>query len=129
MSCLTDSMVLDTPLAKRSLIQAEGCLSYAEAHDRLTGSSLYREFMDSFDENHDGIIDYDENERKGFWSPAMRVLTYSQGLALSGKYGALKTLFYGVANLSLSPVGKNWNPGGHDFAREHMLRLDSGPGL
>ena len=44
-------------------------LSYAEAHDRLTGSSLYREFMDSFDENHDGIIDYDENGRKGFWSP------------------------------------------------------------
>ena len=39
-------------------------LSYAKAHDDLTGSSLLKEFMDSFDENHDGIIDYDEMGRK-----------------------------------------------------------------
>lgn len=40
-------------------------LSYAKAHDGLTGSSLLKEFTDSFDENHDGIIDYDEMGRKG----------------------------------------------------------------
>ena len=47
-------------------------LSYAQAHDDLTGSSLFKEFMDSFDENNDGVIDYDENGRKGYWNAVIQ---------------------------------------------------------
>lgn len=96
-------------------------LSYAEAHDSLTGSSLFKEIMDCFDENRDGIIDYDENGRKGFWTPAFRILTYSQHLLLTGKYGDLKRRFNVASNFSLKPVNRNWNPQGHDFAREYLL--------
>lgn len=96
-------------------------LSYLEAHDHLTGSALVKDIMDSFDENQDGIIDYDENGRKGYWMPAFRITTYSQSLALTGKYGQLKRHFNETANLYLKPVNKDWNPQGHDFAREYVL--------
>jgi len=96
-------------------------LSYAEAHDRLTGSSLYKDFMDAFDENHDGVIDYDENGRKGFWTPFFRMLTHSQLLKLNGKYGPLRGDFNLLSNFNLRPVNKNWNPQGHDFATEYVL--------
>jgi len=96
-------------------------LSYAEAHDSLIGSSLYKDFMDSFDENHDGIIDYDENGRKGFWTPGFRILTHSQYLHLTGKYGPLRAGFNLASQFSLKPVRKEWNAQGHDFAREYVL--------
>jgi hypothetical protein len=96
-------------------------LSYAEAHDRLTGSSLYKDFMDSFDENNDGVIDYDEKGRRGFWTPVYRIRTYCQCLGLTGKYGPFKQAFYETSNLFLKPTRKVWNPQGHDFAREYVL--------
>ncbi|WP_269851781.1 hypothetical protein [Methanosarcina horonobensis] len=68
-------------------------LSYAEAHDKLTGSSLLKEFMDGFDENNDGIIDYDENGRKGFWTPGFRILNHSYDIMLTEKYGQLRGVF------------------------------------
>jgi hypothetical protein len=96
-------------------------LSYTEAHDVLTGSSLVKEFLDSFDENKDGIIDYDENGRKGFWTPGFRIVTYSQYLRLIGKYGEFRGGFNLAANFLLKPTRQNWNPQGHDFAREYVL--------
>ena len=33
--------------------------------------------MDGFDENHDGIIDYDENGRKGFWTPGFSIQAHA----------------------------------------------------
>ncbi len=99
----------------------ETIFSYARAHDTLTGSTLFQEFLDAFDENHDGVIDYNENGRKGFWMPAFQVLTDAFDLQLNGKYGALKGGFYTAANYSLKPVQKDWHPHGHDFAREYAL--------
>ncbi|WP_243668325.1 hypothetical protein [Methanoculleus chikugoensis] len=67
-------------------------LSYAEAHDRLTGSSLVEQFMEGFDENRDGIIDYDENGRKGFWTPGgFSILSHALDLQMAGgDYGMLE---------------------------------------
>ena len=96
-------------------------LSYAKAHDGLTGSSLLKEFMDGFDENNDGIIDYDEMGRKGFWTPAFRIMNHSYHLMLTEKYGQLRGNFYTIADLSLKPARKNWNPQGHNFAQEYAL--------
>ena len=77
-------------------------LSYAEAHDRLTGSCLYKDFMDRFDENNDGVIDYDEKGRKGYWTTAFRIIGHAFDLLLTEKYGHLKQWFYYRSNLTLS---------------------------
>ncbi|AKB80206.1 hypothetical protein MSHOH_3723 [Methanosarcina horonobensis HB-1 = JCM 15518] len=96
-------------------------LSYAEAHDKLTGSSLLKEFMDGFDENNDGIIDYDENGRKGFWTPGFRILNHSYDIMLTEKYGQLRGVFYSIADFGLKPSRKGWNSQGHDFMQEYAL--------
>lgn len=96
-------------------------LSYAEAHDSLTGSSLVKEFMDGFDENNDGVIDYDENGRKGFWTPGMRILNHSYYLQVTEKYGGLRGLFKNGADFQLKHTNRDWNPQGHDFAQEYSL--------
>jgi hypothetical protein len=96
-------------------------LSYAEAHDRLTGSSLVEQFMEGFDENRDGVIDYDENGQKGFWTPGFSILSHGLDLQMAGDYGMLEGNFYVAANLSLKHTDPRWNLQGHDFAREYML--------
>jgi len=96
-------------------------LCYAEAHDRLTGSSILEQFMEGFDENRDGIIDYDENGQKGFWTLGFSILSHALDLEMTGDYGMLEGRFYQVANLSLKHTDRDWNPQGHDFAREYML--------
>jgi hypothetical protein len=96
-------------------------LSYAEAHDRLTGSSVLKEFMDGFDENQDGIIDYDENGRNGFWSPGFALISHTLDLQLTDNYGALKGGFYQSVNFCLKNSRKDWNAQGHDFSREYLL--------
>ncbi len=96
-------------------------LSYAEAHDRLTGSSLVSEFLDGFDENNDGVVDYDENGRKGFWMPGFRILNHSYWLQATEKYGELKGPFKVGADFSLKHTNRDWNLQGHDFAKEYAL--------
>jgi hypothetical protein len=40
-------------------------LAHAEANDALTGSAYRRRFLEAFDENGDGVIDYEEMGRTG----------------------------------------------------------------
>ncbi len=99
----------------------ETLLSYVKAHDRLTGTSILKEFMDGFDENQDSIIDYDENGKKGFWTPAFDMLSHGIDLRITGDYGDFKGGFYQCANYGLRYTRKDWNPQGLDFAYEYML--------
>jgi hypothetical protein len=96
-------------------------LSYAESHDRLTDSSIISEFMNGFDENRDGIIDYDENGQKGFWTAGFSILAHALELQMTEDYGVLKGNFYQAVNFGLKYTDKNWNPQGHNFAHEYML--------
>jgi hypothetical protein len=97
-------------------------LSYAQAHDELTRSTLFKEFLDAFDENEDGIIDYDEMGRKGFWNTFPYLAVYSADLGLGEEYGPLKSYFNANANRN-KVCNKNWHPQGHDFAGEFLLEF------
>jgi hypothetical protein len=99
----------------------ETLLSYARSHDELTGSSLVADFMSRFDENHDGVIDYDETGRCGYWSISSPIAAYCHHLILSEPYGAFRGMFYQIANLTLRPARKEWNPHGHYYAQDFLL--------
>lgn len=96
-------------------------LSYVEAHDTLTGSSLRDEFMDGFDENGDDVIDYDENGRKGIWTPGFGIMSYAIDIQIKEDYGIFKGPFYQIANFALKYTNENWNPHGHNFSEEYLL--------
>jgi len=96
-------------------------LSYAESHDTLTGSSILKEFMDGFDENRDSIIDYDENGRKGIWTPGFSIMSYALDIQITDDYGTLKGPFYQNANFALKYTNEKWNPHGHNFSEEYLL--------
>lgn len=98
----------------------ETILSYAKAHDALTGSKLQKKFMDCFDENNDGMIDYDEMGRKGFQTAVICLQCYALDLMLSSEYGPLKSSFIGLS--SIAKYGdRNWNAQGHDFLEDFHL--------
>ncbi|NMM64339.1 DUF362 domain-containing protein [Clostridium sp. P21] len=94
-------------------------LSYAKNCDTLTGTSLYKEFMDYFDENKDGIIDYDEKGR-GFETAIFGILSYTNDIISIDEYGPIKKSFLSTS-MVIRNSNKNWNSQGHDFSKEAFL--------
>ncbi|OBR94198.1 DUF362 domain-containing protein [Clostridium autoethanogenum] len=94
-------------------------LSYAKACDKLTGSSLYKDFMKYFDENHDGIIDFDEKAR-GYETAQFQILSYASDIKLKAAYGSLKGSFIEITMYAKNS-NKNYNHLGHDFTKEKIL--------
>lgn len=95
-------------------------LSYIKASDSLTGSSYLRELLDAFDENGDGVIDYDELGRTGFFLPIMRLGAEAFRLRAVEKYGFLRGGFL-VRAIQLRYSDEKWNSQGHNFAKDFRL--------
>jgi hypothetical protein len=95
-------------------------LSYFEANDALTGSSFHKQAMDAFDENRDGVIDYDEGGKKGSFHSFMRIGAAGFHVAGTEPYGLLRGDFYGNAQI-LRNSRAQWNTDGHDFMDQLML--------
>ncbi|MDP2919289.1 MAG: DUF362 domain-containing protein [Dehalococcoidia bacterium] len=100
-------------------------LSYAQAVDKLTGTTLYKDLMDAYDEDGDGVIEYQEAGKRGHWSPIMRAGAYSIHLRGVEKYGYLRGTFLSRA-FGLKYGNKSWNAEGHDFAREFRWQVLTG---
>jgi hypothetical protein len=94
-------------------------LSYAKATDILTGSCLYQELMECFDENGDGMIDYDE-KGMGFETCQLCVMSYSAGLQLSEAYGSLRGNFLGISYFA-KYGDRKYNPKGYDYMKGKIL--------
>ena len=95
-------------------------LSYFRANDELTGSSYLKELLDAFDENGDGVIDYDETGRRGVYTPVMRLAAEAMRLRAVEKYGSLRGAF-ASRTIQLKYSNPAWNPSGHDFTKESWL--------
>jgi hypothetical protein len=95
-------------------------LSYFEANDTLTGSSFHKQTMDAFDENRDGVIDYDEGGKKGGFHNFIRIGASGFHIAGMKPYGLLQGDFYASAQ-TLRNSRAQWNPHGHDFMDQLML--------
>jgi hypothetical protein len=89
-------------------------LSYIQANDSLTGSKLYKDLMETFDENHDGVIDYDEMGRNGVETTQFSNLATALDIQIKEKYGQLKGGFM-ESIYFLKYSDRNWNEQKHDF--------------
>ena len=95
-------------------------MNYMKANDNLTGSSYFQELMDTFDEDGDGVITYDETGKNGPMAAALRLTTVGMRLMAVEKYGFLHGPFlFRVATLKYSD--EKWNPQGHDFLKMYRL--------
>lgn len=94
-------------------------LSYAKACDTLTCSSVFEELMDTFDENKDCVIDYDEKGR-GFETALFSMTSQTIDTALSEEFGIFKGSFIEPA-FFLKNSNPCWNPESHDFSKEKIL--------
>jgi len=95
-------------------------LSWAEASDSLTGSSLLKEIMDGYDENGDGVIDYNENGKKGHFTPVLRYGAMAGCLRATEEFGFLHGAFLSRSRM-LRYSNRDWNAQRHDFMEQ--LRL------
>jgi len=95
-------------------------LSYARSNDSLTGSSYYSQLLDGYDENNDGIIDYEEWGTKGVWLPLQRLVAWGRYLYTAEEYGFLHGDFF-AASRRLKYSNEKWNSERHDFLKEYTM--------
>jgi len=103
-------------------------LSYLDANDSLTGSSYRQELLAAFDENGDGVIDYDEMGKRGFWGVMLRMMADAWSLQAIEKYGFLHGAFL-AQSLAFKYSNQQWNSQGHDFVREFRLASVAGAAM
>jgi hypothetical protein len=94
-------------------------LSYMEASDRLTGTSWKRRFFENFDENGDGIVDYEEMGRSGMWHTGMYMAACS-GAKVAGDPVASMALNFSSLAMMLRNGRQEWNAEGHDLYGERL---------
>lgn len=90
----------------------ETIFSYLQSYDKLTNSSTFDTIMDIYDENKDGIVDYNEKGR-GFENIICNISKEAYK-AFDESYGRLKINFIIIKSF-LKNVSKDWNIGCHDF--------------
>ncbi|MFX1499464.1 MAG: DUF362 domain-containing protein [Promethearchaeota archaeon] len=91
-------------------------LAYLEANDLLTGSSYRKMLFNVFDENHDGIIDYEEKGKLGCSMPLIRLRGIHHTIQGTERYGFLHGPFESIGMMKYEK--KEWNAYGHDFSKD-----------
>ncbi len=93
-------------------------LAYAEANDALTGSAYRREFLEAFDENGDGLIDYEEMGKTGFLSALGVGFGRMVHLMAAEPFGAQRGSFQ-IRSILLRLGDGAFNSEGEDLFREY----------
>jgi hypothetical protein len=95
----------------------ETALKYLEAVDKLAGSSLKKEFLETFDDNGDGIVSYEEFGKKGITGPWLILFGSFVSIMGTEEFGYLRGFFTANATI-LRYSNEMWNPGGHKLLKE-----------
>jgi hypothetical protein len=90
-------------------------LAYLKANDIIAGTNVMKEVMDAYDENSDGVLDYDEMGRDAFWHTYLRLAAYYYSLRGTRKFGVLEGTF--LLSSMWKYAEREWNPEGHDFMK------------
>jgi hypothetical protein len=94
--------------------------AYLEAVDRLQGSSRKNSFLDTYDEDGDGVVNFEEFGKKGLYGTSM----FLGGLRVSlrGVEDESETfrVNYALMATSLRCSNPAWNPEGHHINREQI---------
>ena len=90
---------------------------YFEAVDKLAGSSLKKEFMETFDEDGDGIVTYEEFGKKGVLGAYLHLAGDSISELGQEQFGYLRGPFSAAAKI-LKNGDASWNPQGHALFKE-----------
>ena len=86
---------------------------------RSPAPAYRRQFLDAFDENGDGVIDYEEMGRKGLVDFQLHAAAYGVHLMGSEEHGMLRGFFALRAN-ALRWADAALNPDGLDFLKEYV---------
>jgi hypothetical protein len=90
---------------------------YFSAMDRITGSSLKKEFLEAFAEDGDSPVIYEQFGKKGYLDVALHSGAESVSRMGTDPYGFLKGMFIQRSRM-LKSAEPSWNTGGHDVFRE-----------
>ncbi len=101
-------------------------LAYAGANDSLTGSTYKQGIFDTYDENGDGVIDYDEKGKGAFLGLGAYGIRL-QAMDISGP--ELLRIRFMMGALQLKYMNKEWNPEGHDFSKQVEVNMATVAGL
>ncbi len=91
--------------------------SYLDASDKLSGTSIKKEFLEAFDENGDGILSYEEFGKKGVFSVYLHMAGSALSKASTNPLGFLKSRFESSAKM-YKATETAWNPQGFDIMKE-----------
>ncbi|MHB1416078.1 MAG: DUF362 domain-containing protein [Chloroflexota bacterium] len=95
-------------------------LAYLEATDRLTGSSWRQKFLATFDENGDGVVDYDETGRKATSAPRLHMAAVANAHKALTPLGYLSGTFT-RASLEFKYQQATWNASGLDLLSDFVF--------
>lgn len=94
---------------------------YLDAVDALEKTTLKDEFLTAFDETGDKTVTYEENGKKGIFSPAL----FLGGLFISSKSkkdeGDVFRTFFAMTANPLRGANPDWNADRHDFNQEFLM--------
>lgn len=93
--------------------------SYLEASDQLAGTSIKKEFLETFDENGDGILTYKESGKKGVWGTLLYLGSDMASKLGSERLGFLRDRFNLYARM-LRNSNVLFNAQGHDVLKEYF---------
>ena len=97
----------------------KAALSYLEASDKLSGTSIKKEFLDVFDEDGDGIISYENFGKKGIVGTILHLAGDMISKLGSERFGYLKDRFNVYARMLKNSEG-SLNKDGHDVLKEYF---------